>query len=298
MGSTYVMRKGVSTLSDLVDGNAIAPQITGNIYYAIQDSEAFYPVFLDTYQMTYPDGTNKVHTTIQSAIDATLANRGDIVYVIGEHTVTSTVLMNKWGTSLIGATAWNSITGGGNANITCAEAATATITVTKAKTHIENLVIYFNGTGATTGIRWASSAPSQQVVRNVEIVKNGGTDAAGIGMHFDAVATTRSEFSNVKITGPENDTSRMAYGIEGGGYSNVFRDVLVSGATVGINWDTYGDLFLRVIIAGNVGTGMNIYGTSDTQSMIVDSRNMAIAVGTLGTTKISASYTTGTTALS
>jgi hypothetical protein len=295
MGSTYILRKGDATLSDLKDGQ-ITPQITGNIYYAIQDSEAFYSVFRDTYQMTYPDGTEKVHTTIQGAIDATTANRGDIVYVIGEWTSAVTITMNKWGTSLIGATAWNSITGGGNANITCTGDAIATITVTKAKTHIENLVIYCNGTGATKGIEWTSSAPSQQVVRNVEIVKNGGDADVTIGMHFNTTPT-RGEFSNIKITGAANNTNQLGTGIEGGGYSNVFRDIVISNCHYGIIADTYGDLYQRVLIMNTCAHGMDIYGTGAAQSMIVDCRNAAVAKGTLTNTIIVASYTTGLTEL-
>ena len=292
----YNLKQGVASLADLKDGSLAMGAGSGNIYFAIQSTEAFYPIFRDTYQKTYPDGTQSVHTTIQAAIDACLANRGDIVYVIGEWTSAVTVTLNKWGTSLIGLTNWNSITGGGNSNITCTGAGIATLTVTKAKCHVENLVLYANGTGATKGLEFATSAPSQSIVRNVEIVKNGGDNDQTIGLHF-ATTPTRGEFSNIKITGAANNTNSLSNGIEGGGYSNVFRDIIISNCTVGIGMDTYGDLFQRVIVAGTCGTGMNIYGAAAAQSMIVDCRNMAAAKGTLTNTIISGSYTTGLTEL-
>ena len=296
MGGTYQLHKGEASLSDLVDGRLAMGSGVGNIYFAIQTTESYYAEFEDQFQGEYPDGTVKVHNTIQGAINACTANRGDIVYVIGEWTSTATITLNKWGTSLIGATNWNSITGGGNSNITCTGAGIATLTVTKAKCHVENLVLYFNGTGVTKGIEFSGSAPSQTIVRNVECVKNGGDSAAGYGIKFTTVPT-RSEFSNIKITGTTKNTLQMAYGIQGGEYSCVFRDIVVSNATVGINLDTYGGLFHRVIVAGTCGSGMDIYGDSAAQSMMVDCRNMGASKGAMTNMVFSGSYSTGLTEL-
>ena len=267
----------------------------GRKFWAIQATEPFYEEFRAAKGL-YPDGVAKCYTTIQAAIDACVANRGDIVYVVGEWTSAVTVTLNKWGTTLRGATDWDSITGGGNANITCTGDGIATLTVTKAKCHVENLVLYCNGIGATKGIEWTGSAPSQQVVRNVEIVKNGGDADVTIGMHFNTTPT-RGEFSNIKITGATNNTNQLGTGIEGGGYSNVFRDILISNCHYGIIADTYGDLYQRVIIMATCAHGMDIYGAAAGQSMIVDCRNAAAAKGTLTNTIIVASYTTGLTEL-
>jgi hypothetical protein len=267
----------------------------GREFWAIQAAEAFYQEFVDEKGL-YPDGVSKTYTTIQAAIDACVANRGDVVNVVGEWTSEVTITLNKWGTTLRGATDWNSITGGGNANITCTGAGIATLTVTKAKCHVENLVLYANGTGATKGLEFASAAPSQAVVRNIEIVKNGGDQDVTIGMHF-ATTPTRGEFSNIKVTGSANNANQLSVGIEGGGYSNVFRDIIVSNCNVGISMDTYGDLFQRVIVMNTCVTGMDIYGAAAAQSMIADCRNAAQNKGTLTNTIIVASYTTGLTQL-
>jgi hypothetical protein len=277
-------------------GADIPKQHGGNAYYAIQTTEAFYADFVMDYGETYTDHTYSIHNTIQAAIDACTANRGDIVYVIGEWTSAVTITLNKWGTTLKGLTDWENQTGGGNANITCTGEGIATLTVTKAKCHVENLVLYFNGDGATFGINFASSAPSQTVVRNVEIVKNAGTASdAGIGMHF-ATVPTRSMFENIKITGPTSNSKTMAYGIEGGSYSCVFKNIQVSNATVGINLDTYGDLFDHIIIMPTCTTGLVLTGTSATQSLVVNSYDAAASAGSI-TAATSGSYSTSLTTL-
>ena len=268
---------------------------SGNVYYAIQTSEAFYNTFYKEKYKKYKDGTVSIYNTIQAAIDATTANRGDIVYVIGEWTVTTAVVLNKWGTTLMGLTDWNNMTGGGNANITNATAAGAVINVTKAKCHVENFVLYMNGTGDTFGINFTGSAPSQTYIKNVEIVKNGGTHAAGIGIHFTTVPT-RSMFEDIKITGSTRNALTMAYGIEGGSYSCVYKNICVSNATVGINLDTYGDLFDHIIVAPTVLTGLVLTGTDAAQGMIVDSYDMAASAGSISVI-VSGSYSTGLTVL-
>ena len=293
---SYQLHAGEATLSDLKDGRLAMGSGVGNVYFAIQTTESYYSEFEDQFQGEHPDGTVKVHNTIQGAINACTANRGDIVYVIGEWTSTATITLNKWGTSLIGATNWNSITGGGNSNITCTGAGIATLTISKAKCHVENLVLYANGTGATKGLEFSGSAPSQTIVRNVEIVKNAGDADVTIGMHF-ATIPTRSEFSNIKITGATKNTNSLSYGIEGGSYSCVFRDIVVSNCSVGIGLDTYGDLFQRVIVSATCVIGMDIYGASAAQSMMVDCRNMGTAKGTMTNMVFSGSYSTGLTEL-
>ena len=269
---------------------------SGNVYYAIQATEGFYTSFYNDHHRIYTDGTSNIYNTIQAAIDATMANRGDVVYVIGEWTVTTAVILNKWGTTLRGLTDWNNQTGGGNSNITNATAAGAVINVTKAKTHIENLVLYMNGTGATFGINYTGSAPSQSYVKNVHIVKNGGDSGAGIGIHFTTIPT-RAIFEDIKISGQTKNTLSMAYGIEGGSYSCVYKNIQVSNATVGINLDTYGDLFDHIIVAPTCVTGLVLTGTSADQGMIVDSYDLAASAGSISV-GISGSYSTGLTVLS
>jgi hypothetical protein len=206
----------------------IPKQHGGNAYYAIQTTEAFYADFVMDYGQTYTDHTYSIHNTIQSAIDAVTANRGDIVYVVGEWTVTATestkINLNEWGTTLKGLTDWENMTGGGNANITCAEEAVATVTVSKAKCHIENLVIYFNGAGEAMGIEFKTNAPSQTVIRNVEVVKNGGSNTrerASTSPPFLLVQCSRT--SRLRVRQPQTQWLMASRAAGTRTYSRMFR---------------------------------------------------------------------------
>lgn len=53
----------------------------GNIYYAIKPAESFYAQFVKDKQGKYSDGSKIVHTTIQSALNATVECRNDYVIV-------------------------------------------------------------------------------------------------------------------------------------------------------------------------------------------------------------------------
>jgi hypothetical protein len=102
-------------------------------------------------------------------------------------------------------------------------------------------------------------------------------------------------FENIKITGSAAANS-MAYGIEGGGYSNIYRNIQVSNAVVGINLDTYGDLFDHIIIMPTCTTGLVLGGTSATQSLVVNSYDAAVSAGSI-TAATSGSYSTSLTTL-
>lgn len=68
-------------------GVPVGALAVGNVYYVIKKSEAFYDVFLEARQGTYPDGSLRVHPDdgdglgIQAALDACVANRNDYVIV-------------------------------------------------------------------------------------------------------------------------------------------------------------------------------------------------------------------------
>jgi len=269
---------------------------SGNTYYAIQTSEAFYGDFYKSHYEAYPDGTANIHNTVQGAIDATTANRGDIVFVIGEFAVTTRVILNKWGTSLIGLTTWNNRMGGGNSNITCTGVATSTLNITKAKTLVANLVLYQNGTGTTKGIEYSGSAPSQSVLRNICIIKNGGDDAEGQGIKFTTVPT-RSSFTNLFISGNASGSARLNQGILGASYSCNFEDIVIGRTAYQAiyNVGTSNDLYKDITILPSCSVGLEIGGVDAASSAIVNCHVMAATAGT-STAAISTSYTTGTTA--
>lgn len=87
MSGPYILRKGVSRISDLKGGQAALGLGIGNIYYVIKTSESYYQQFLDDYQGEYSDGSKMVHPDagtgdgIQTALDATVECRNDYVIV-------------------------------------------------------------------------------------------------------------------------------------------------------------------------------------------------------------------------
>lgn len=77
----------------------------GHVYYVCQTSNSLHETdFIQDKIGTYSDGTNRVHTTIQSALDATVANRNDYVLVMpdsADYDLTSTLTMTKRNVHLI-----------------------------------------------------------------------------------------------------------------------------------------------------------------------------------------------------
>ena len=102
-GQTYHMVTGESRLADLKDGGSVAMGI-GNVYRVIKTTEAYYAQFIADYQGTYSDGSAIVHTTIQSALDATVECRNDYVIVQpsdSDYDITAALTMSKKSVHLI-----------------------------------------------------------------------------------------------------------------------------------------------------------------------------------------------------
>ena len=105
MTGTYILRKGVSTLNDLVGGRAGIGLGIGNIYYVVKSTEAFYGDLSATYDQVYNDGSVAMHTSIESALAATVECRNDYVVVWPSNSDydidTAALVMNKKSVHLI-----------------------------------------------------------------------------------------------------------------------------------------------------------------------------------------------------
>ena len=100
----YIMKKGVSRVNDLVGGRAVLGMGIGNVYYVVKSAEAFYAQFVEDHQGEYTDGSEIVHTTIQSALDATVECRNDYVIVSpsnSDYDLTAALTMSKKSVHLI-----------------------------------------------------------------------------------------------------------------------------------------------------------------------------------------------------
>ena len=54
----------------------------GNIYYAVKSTEDYYANFYNTFYKKYQDNSVTIHNSIQAAVDAATADRGDLVLVM------------------------------------------------------------------------------------------------------------------------------------------------------------------------------------------------------------------------
>jgi len=117
MSRPYILRKGVSTLMDLKGGQSALGLGVGNIYRVIKSTETYYNQFVADYQDEYSDGSSVVHTTIQSALDATVEVRNDYVLVqpsVADYDITAALTLSKKGVHLIAADQVYYPTGCGN----------------------------------------------------------------------------------------------------------------------------------------------------------------------------------------
>ena len=76
----------------------------GNVYWVVKATETFYPIFLNKHQFKYEDGSDSVHTSIQSALNATVECRNDYVIVMpsnSDYDITSVLTMSKKSVHLI-----------------------------------------------------------------------------------------------------------------------------------------------------------------------------------------------------
>jgi len=100
----YNLKKGVAKLTDLRDGMSAVGLGVGNVYYVIKTTEAFYPTFVEDHEVQYRDGSSSIHNTIQSGLDACVANRNDYVIINPSQTdydITAALTLSKKAVHLI-----------------------------------------------------------------------------------------------------------------------------------------------------------------------------------------------------
>ena len=105
MANTYVLRKDVSSVLDLKDGDASLGPGVGNRYYVAKTTDtAVYNWLVANRQHTYSDGTRAVQSDIQVALNATVECRNDYVFVWpsdSDYDTTAVLTMSKKSVHLI-----------------------------------------------------------------------------------------------------------------------------------------------------------------------------------------------------
>ena len=79
---------GISSCGQPIYGGMQDPTV-GNIYYVIQNDQSFYGTFERDRRTKYSDGSTNIHNTIQSALDACVADRNDYVVITPDSTTYS-----------------------------------------------------------------------------------------------------------------------------------------------------------------------------------------------------------------
>jgi hypothetical protein len=135
----------------------------GNVYYVIQSTNDSYASFYPQRQGHYKDGSARVHTTIASALTATVSERNDYVIVMpdsSDYDITATLTMDKKSVHLICPAGLGYDVGANNAaRIHMATADTPIITLTGQACEIAGFFFKNAASTASTGACiYASSA--------------------------------------------------------------------------------------------------------------------------------------------
>lgn len=169
----------------------------GNVYWVIQTTNDSYQDFVEERQGIYHnDGSWRVHTTIASALTATVAERNDYVIVMpdgADYDITATLTMDKKCVHLICPAGLCYDVGANNAaRIHMATADTPIITLTGASCEIAGF--YFKNTastaatGATIYAPAAGGAASNIHHNHFAMTWSGGTNSPSIAGYSDGLA--------------------------------------------------------------------------------------------------------------
>lgn len=167
------------------------------------------------FQTEFPvdrDGTVRIFATINAAIGACVANRGDIIYVMPGHTETigsaTALVCNVAGVTIRGI-------GDGAARpvLTLATSVNATIPVSAANVTIDNMII--DMTGINSIVAGITPTAANFTLSNSFIITGGATNVAVLGM-LTTAAASRLKLINNEFIGQTVAGTAAAVRIVGG----------------------------------------------------------------------------------
>jgi hypothetical protein len=234
----------------------------GNIYWVMQTTHGSYSQFKEDHQFVYADGSNSVHTGIQSALDATVANRNDYVIVMPDATdydITAALTMSKNRVHLVCPAGIGNKGMNNFARIHQTTATTQCIVVTADCVEIAGL--FFKGYDGTakdapsiihlSGTRWTPHIHDNFFgIGATASSSNYGILADGACSHFNIHDNYFTNYSPTLLTGTANDVA-------------AFVGITSASSTRGIIADNIMHTGPNTTVASgitNVGTGMLISG--------------------------------------
>jgi len=241
MSSSYILRKGHASLGDLTNGYAAQGLGIGNVYRVCASGEAYYNDFVADHGGTYRDGSEVVHTTIASALAATVECRNDYVIVQpknADYDITTALAMDKKAVHLICPAGLGYPVGAPNSCRIEQTGAYQIITITDAAVEIAGF--YFKNYATKGGIIFGAGSYSSNIHHNrFAMVVSGSTNEPFIG---PLIAST---------------------GVDYGAYSTVHHNEIVS--TTGAS-ATIASLIRAESPATSVTVSYNYLGMGDTNN--------------------------------
>ena len=197
----------------LANGDKIHPadilSAAGRIFWVLKSDATGYAKFFTDHN-TVEDNTNSVYNTIDAAVSACVAGRGDIIYVGAGHTETissaTALLLDVAGVTIIGL-------GFGNARptITLDTATTATIPVSAANITIKNVI--FSANFADIAVLFTLTTAKSFRLEDCDFV------ATAANMNFISIVTTSTtdnaadglDIINCRWIEPDTATTTMVF---------------------------------------------------------------------------------------
>ncbi len=178
----------------------------GNVYYVMQAANPNYSAFISAYQGNYPDGSAVVHTTIQSALNATVTERNDYVIVMpdnDDYDITAALTMTKRNVHLICPAGIGAEVGSSNA---------ARIHQNTANTEI--IILSSLADGCEIAGFWFKAVTTQTTAYNISVPSASTGQCSNI--HHNTF--------NVTVSGA-TDAGAISFGAGGSGnYSNIHHN--------------------------------------------------------------------------
>lgn len=296
--SLKVMRKGISTLADLKDGLMALGLGIGNVYHVVQvANSSVYAHVQRTYAGDYTDGSTVIHTTIQSALDATVANRNDYVVVwpdSSDYDSTATLTMSKRNVHLICPAGLG--TGGFPSNAARIHQNTASIAcITVTGDVVEIAGLFFKGVEGgniidLSGTRWHPHIHDNFFgMAATAASANYGIYADGACSHFAIHDNMFTNYSPGAMTGTNNDVAAFisigvnssTRGLIRGNFMNTGGNTTVAAGIVAAGYGTFviGNYLWEDVAFGDTQAGVFTLGISTSADCLVADNSIGITTG-------------------
>ena len=162
MAWTFELTEGLKNLKIMAESFLKDIPTLGNVYFVFNSTNTYYTQFSKVHNITYPDGTSAVHTSLATAIAACTSGRNDVI--------------------LLDANSSHS---------------TAMITMSKSRVHIVGM----DGGGRKNSQGAKISTPATDVVASVAVISNTGTRNTFTNIKFIQQGTNVAQTSAFIDTG-------------------------------------------------------------------------------------------------